>query len=341
MIKEAIAKLVKGIDLSQAEIEATMEEIMTGQALSTQIAAFLTAMRMKGETIDEIAGAAAIMRKHATKITSKRSNLLDTCGTGGDEAHTFNVSTISAFVVAGAGIPVAKHGNRCVSSKCGSADLLKALGVNIDAGPEVVSKCLDEVGIGFLFAPLLHKAMQYAIGPRREIGIRTIFNILGPMTNPAGATHQLLGVYDGELVEPIAKALGKLGSKHALVVHGLDGLDEVTTTDETQVSELKDGKVKSFKISPTDFGIKKAKPDELKGGECDYNIKIAMNILNGREGPQYDIVVLNAGCAIYAADRTEDIGEGIEQARKSIATKSALKKLEQLKEFTNRDISSA
>lgn len=336
MIKEAIAKLVKGIDLSQAEIESAMEEIMTGQALPTQIASFLTAMRMKGETIDEIAGAASIMRKHATKIKTKHSRLLDTCGTGGDEAHTFNVSTIAAFVVAGAGIPVAKHGNRCVSSKCGSADLLKALGVNIDIEPEVVSKCIDEIGIGFLFAPLLHKAMQYAIGPRREIGIRTIFNILGPMTNPAGATHQLLGVYDGELVEPIAKALGKLGSQHALVVHGLDGLDEVTTTDETQVSELKDGKVKSFKISPTDFGIKKANPKDLKGGDCDYNIKITMDILNGKEGPQLDIAVLNAGCAIYSADAAEDIGEGIKLARKSIASNSALKKLEQLKEFTNR-----
>jgi len=336
MIKEVIAKLVKGIDLSQGEVESAMEEIMTGGALPTQIASFLTAMRMKGETIDEIAGAASIMRKHATKIVTKHPYVLDTCGTGGDEAHTFNVSTVAAFVVAGTGIPVAKHGNRCVSSKCGSADLLKAIGVNIEISPEKVSKCIDEVGIGFLFAPLLHKAMQYAIGPRREIGIRTIFNILGPLTNPAGATHQLLGVYDEELVEPIAKALGKLGSRHALVVHGLDGLDEVTTTQESLVSELKDGNVKSFKISPTDFGIKKATLKALQGGEYDYNIKIMTDILNGIEGPQYDIVVLNAGCAIYAADAAEDIGEGIELAKKSIASKSALKKLERLKEFTNR-----
>ncbi|KPK42601.1 MAG: anthranilate phosphoribosyltransferase [Omnitrophica WOR_2 bacterium SM23_29] len=336
MIKEVIAKLVKGADLSQKEVESAMEEIMTGGALPTQIASFLTAMRMKGETIDEIAGAASIMRKHATKIVTKHPYVLDTCGTGGDEAHTFNVSTVAAFVVAGAGIPVAKHGNRCVSSKCGSADLLKAIGVNIEISPEKVSECIDEVGIGFLFAPLLHKAMQYAIGPRREIGIRTIFNILGPMTNPAGATHQLLGVYNDELVEPIAKALGKLGSRHALVVHGLDGLDEVTTTDETSVSELKDGNVKNFKISPTDFGIKKTTLKALQGGEHDYNIKIMTNILNGIEGPQYDIVVLNAGCAIYAADVAEDIGEGIELAKKSITSKSALKKLEQLKEFTNR-----
>lgn len=336
MIKECIAKLVKNIDLSQAEIEDAIEEIMTGQAMPTQIASFLTALRMKGETIEEISGAASVMRRHATKIKTKHPRLLDTCGTGGDEAHTFNVSTVAAFVAAGAGIAVAKHGNRCVSSKCGSADLLKALGVNIDAGPDRVSRCIDEIGIGFLFAPLLHKAMQYAIGPRRDIGIRTIFNILGPMTNPAGAAHQLLGVYDGELTEPIAKALGRLGSKHALVVHGLDGLDEVTTTEETQVSELKDGKVKNFKISPTDFGIKKADPQDLAGGDCDYNIKIATDILNGKEGPRCDIVVLNAGCAIYAADAAEDIGEGIRLARRSVASKAALKKLEQLKELTNK-----
>ncbi|MDP2942157.1 MAG: anthranilate phosphoribosyltransferase, partial [Candidatus Omnitrophota bacterium] len=258
MIKEAIAKLIKRSDLITAEIELTMEEIMTGQATPAQIASFLTALRMKGETIDEIVGAAVIMRKHATKIETKHSVVLDTCGTGGDEAQTFNVSTVAAFVVAGAGIPVAKHGNKSVSSKCGSADLLKALGINIEVKEDVISRCLDEVGIGFLFAPSLHKAMQYAIGPRREIGIRTIFNILGPMTNPAGATHQLLGVYDARLTEPIAKALGRLGSRHALVVHGEDGLDEVTTTDDTQVSELKEGSVKTFKVSPADFGIKKA-----------------------------------------------------------------------------------
>ena len=332
MIREAIAKLVKCEDLSKNEMELAMEEIMTGQASPAQIAAFLTAMRIKGETIEEITGAAEIMRRHATKIKTSHPVVLDTCGTGGDECQTFNVSTITAFVVAGAGVIVAKHGNRSVSSKCGSADLLKALGVNIDAEERTVSKCIDETGIGFLFAPALHKAMQYAIGPRKEIGIRTLFNILGPMTNPAGATNQLLGVYDLELTEPIAKALGRLGSKHALVVHGKDGLDEVTTTDKTQISELKGGRVKTYEISPRDFGIKKAKTGDLKGGEPAENAKIAMDILSGEKGPKYDIVVLNAGCAIYAADKASTIKEGIQLAGESIESGMALGKLQALKE---------
>ena len=335
MIKEAIAKLVKGEDLSRNEMELVMEEIMTGAALPTQIAAFLTAMRIKGETIDEIVGAAEIMRRHATKIRTRHPVILDTCGTGGDERHTFNVSTIAAFTVAGAGVIVAKHGNRSVSSKCGSADLLKALGINIEAEEATVSKCIDEVGIGFLFAPALHKAMQYAIGPRKEIGIRTIFNILGPLTNPAGATNQLLGVYDLGLTEPIAEALGKLGSMHALVVHGRDGLDEVTTADKTRVSELKNCKVKTYEISPGDFGIKKAKKEDLGGGDPSQNAKIAMDILSGGAGPKYDIVVLNAGCAIYAADKASNIKEGIELAVESIESGKALEKLQLLKEATN------
>lgn len=335
MIREAIAKLVKGEDLSKNEIELVMEEIMTGQALPTQIAAFLTAMRIKGETIDEIVGAAEIMRRHATKIKTRHPVVLDTCGTGGDECHTFNVSTVAAFVVAGAGVVVAKHGNRSVSSACGSADLLKALGVNIEAEEHIVSKCIDEVGIGFLFAPALHKAMKYAIGPRREIGIRTIFNILGPMTNPAGATNQLVGVYDAGLTRPMAEALGRLGSRHALVVYGRDGLDEVTTTDKTQVSELKAGKVKTFEVSPRDFGIKKAKPEELRGGDSAENAKIAMDILSGEKGPAYDIVILNAGCAIYTADKAADIKEGIKSAEESIESGAAVGKLQELKEATN------
>ncbi len=332
MIREAIAKLVKCEDLSKNEMELAMEEIMTGQALPTQIAAFLTAMRIKGETIDEITGGAETMRRHATKIKTRHPVVLDTCGTGGDECQTFNVSTITAFVVAGAGVIVAKHGNRSVSSRCGSADLLKALGVNIDAEEQTVSKCIDETGIGFLFAPALHKAMQYAIGPRKEIGIRTIFNILGPMTNPAGATNQLLGVYDPGLTELIAKALGRLGSKHALVVHGKDGLDEVTTTDKTMISELKGGRVKTYEISPRDFGIKKAKAGDLKGGEPAENAKIAMDILSGEKGPKYDIVVLNAGCAIYAADKALSIKEGIRSAEESLESGLALEKLQALKE---------
>ncbi len=335
MIREAISKLVRSEDLTKKEIELTMDEIMTGQALPAQISSFLTAMRMKGETIDEIAGAAGVMRKYATYIRTRHPCVLDTCGTGGDESQTFNVSTVAAFVAAGAGVAVAKHGNKSVSSKCGSADLLNALGVNIDVSEHMVSRCLDELGIGFLFAPALHKAMRYAIGPRKEIGIRTIFNILGPLTNPAKASYQLLGVYDHKLTEPIARALGKLGSRHALVVHGEDGLDEVTTTDITQVSELKNGKVKNYEISPKHFGIKKAKPADLKGGDAAYNAKLAMSILGGETGPQYDIVIFNAGCAIYAADRAQSIKEGIELAGESVESGEALKKLEQLKEVTN------
>lgn len=335
MIKEAIAKLVRGEDLNKKEVELAMEEIMTGQASPAQIAAFLTALRIKGETIDEITGAAEIMRRHATKIKTRHPVILDTCGTGGDESNTFNVSTIAAFVAAGAGVVVAKHGNRSVSSRCGSADLLKALGVNIEAEEHIISKCLDETGIGFLFAPSLHKAMQYAIGPRREIGIRTIFNILGPLTNPAGATNQLLGVYDGKLTGPMAEALGRLGSKHALVVHGEDGLDEATTVGKTTVSELKGGRVKTFEVSPRDFGIKKARPEDLKGADPAGNAKIAMDILTGEKGPKYDIVILNAGCAIYAADKASTVKEGIKAAEESIESGLALGKLQALKEETN------
>lgn len=336
MIREAIAKLVRSEDLSRAEVELAMEEIMTGQALPAQVGSFLTAMRMKGETIEEIVGAAVIMRKYATRIKTGHPVILDTCGTGGDESQTFNVSTIAAFVVAGAGIAVAKHGNRCVSSKCGSADLLKELGVNIETEEHTVSRCLDEIGIGFLFAPVLHKAMRYAAGPRREIGIRTMFNILGPLTNPANATHQLLGVYDYKLTKPLAQALGELGSKHALVVHGDDGLDEVTTSDSTQVSELKGGKVTSYEITPMEFGIRRSKPEELKGGDASQNAKIAIAVLSGEKGPQSDIVIMNAGCAIYAADGAKSIKEGIRAAEESIESGEGLKKLEQLKEATNR-----
>jgi len=335
MIKEAIAKLVSCGDLSRNESGLAMEEIMTGEALPTQIAAFLTAMRMKGETLDEIVGAAEVMRRHVTKIKTKHPVLLDTCGTGGDECSTFNVSTVAAFVAAGAGVIVAKHGNRSVSSKCGSADLLKSLGINIEAEEQIISKCLDETGIGFLFAPALHKAMKYAIEPRRQIGIRTIFNILGPMTNPAGATNQLLGVYDRGLTEPIAEALGKLGSRHALVVHGKDGLDEVTTTSKTQISELKNGRVRTYVVSPRDFGIKRAAPGDLKGGDHSENAKIATDILSGEKGPKYDIVILNAGCAIYAADKASSIKEGVKLAQESIESGMALGKLQSLKEATN------
>lgn len=336
MIKEAIAKLIENKDLPQDIMCQAVEEIMTGKAQPEEIEAFLRGLCAKGESIDEITAAACVMRRHATKIKSASKNILDTCGTGGDGAHTFNISTISALVACGAGITVAKHGNKSVSSKCGSADLLIELGVKIDLEPEEVEACLAEIGIGFLYAPLLHKAMKYAMPVRKKMGIRTIFNILGPLTNPAGAPFQLLGVYDVKFIEPLANVLKNLGSKHVLVVHGDDGLDEVTTTAQTQISELKDGRVKTYKIEPTEFRIKKARPEDLKGGGAPFNAKLTQDILKGKGGSQRDIVLLNAGCAIYAADKVSSIKEGIARAAESIDSGEALKKLELLKEFTNK-----
>ncbi|MFH1245519.1 MAG: anthranilate phosphoribosyltransferase [Candidatus Omnitrophota bacterium] len=336
MIKEAIARLIEQKDLTADLMSKAQEEIMKGEALPSQIAAFLVALRFKGETIEEITAGAQIMRKYATKIKSADKGLLDTCGTGGDESGTFNISTLSALVACGAGITVAKHGNKSVSSRCGSADLLIELGVQIDLTPAQIEECMRQAGFGFLYAPLLHQAMKYAAPVRRELGIRTIFNILGPLTNPAGAACQLLGVYDQRLTEVLARTLKNLGARHVLVVHGEDGLDEVTTTGYTQVAELKGGKVKVYKIYPADFGIKKAGLNDLRGGDAKDNAKIAEQILKGAPGPQRDIVLLNAGCAIYAADRAGSIKEGIEQARTSIDTQSALHKLELLREVSNK-----
>jgi anthranilate phosphoribosyltransferase len=275
------------------------------------------------------------MRQHATRIGCSRGNILDTCGTGGDRSQTFNISTISALVAAGAGAVVAKHGNRAVSSRCGSADLLKELGVNIEASVGVVEKCLKEIGIAFLFAPLLHESMKYAAPIRREIGIRTIFNILGPMTNPACAKHHLLGVFNAGLTRPLASALGKLGSRHVLVVCGRDGLDEITTTAETTVSELKNGRVKTYRIKPSDFGIKRARSADLKGQDPGFNARLTLDLLNGKKGPQRDIVVLNAGAALYAADMAKSIKDGIALAQESIDGLKAKGKLEALKRLTN------
>lgn len=334
MIREAIAKLVEKKDLTPAEMMQTMEEIMTGQALPTQIASFLTALRMKGETADEITAAAEVMRKHVTRIKVDAKIIFDACGTGGDCLHTFNISTIASLVVAGAGVTVAKHGNRSVSSKCGSADLLEALGVNIEAGPEITEKCLKEVGIGFLFAPKLHPAMKFAAPVRRELGIRTIFNILGPLTNPAGATHQILGVYDKNLGEKIATVLGNLGCVHALVVHGLDGLDEVSTTSDTLIWESKNGQLKNYQIKPEDFGIKRTTLEKLKSGDVNTNKQIALDVLDGKKGVFNDIVVLNAGCGLYAADRVKNIQEGINLAREVVETGKAREKLQRLRELS-------
>jgi anthranilate phosphoribosyltransferase len=336
MIKEAIAMLKQKKDLDRDTMSRAMEEIMKGEATPAQIEAFLMGLRLKGETVEEITAAAECMRRHVTKIKSKEESLLDTCGTGGDKTGTFNISTISALVAAGAGITVAKHGNRAVSSKCGSADLLIELGVKVDIEPERIEACLDKVGFGFLYAPLLHKAMKYATPVRRKMGVRTIFNILGPLTNPAGASFQLLGVYNASLTNVLAEVLKSLGAEHVLVVHGFDGLDEVTTTGRTQISELKNGTVKTYSISPEDFAIDPAQAQSLQGGDAAFNAGLAYDILKGKTGPARDIVLLNAGCAIYAAGKASSIKKGIDMAAEAIDSGRAMEKLDRLKKFTNK-----
>ena len=335
MIREAISKVVDGEDLSREEAVTTMTEIMSGDATPAQIACFITALRLKGETVDEITGCASAMREKVTRIEAKADLLVDTCGTGGDGAHTFNISTTAALVAAGAGLHIAKHGNRSVSSRSGSADVLKALGVNIEADAATVARCVDEVGIGFLFAPMLHPAMKYAIGPRREIGIRTIFNILGPLTNPAGAQVQVLGVYDAGLTGTLANVLKNLGSQHVFVVHGSDGLDEITITGKTYVSELVDGQVRSFVIDPEDFGISKADMSGLVGGTAEENAQMTLDILRGEEGPRRDIVLLNSAAAIVAGGKAANLIEGIQVAAESIDSGKAMEKLELLKKASN------
>ena len=329
-IQEAIAKVIEGADLSRDEMADAMNQIMSGEATDAQIGAFLIALRVKGECVDEIAGAASVMREKATPIVTKHDVIVDTCGTGGDHSGTFNISTTAAFVAAGAGLCVAKHGNRAATSQSGSADVLSALGVNIEASPETVSRCLDDVGIGFLFAISLHGAMKYAIGPRREIGARTIFNALGPLSNPAGATRQVVGVYSAALIETLAGVLGTLGSERAFVVHGSDGLDEMTLTGLTRVSELRNGSVSTYDVSPGDFGLAQASADALKGGDADYNAEITRSILNGEEGPRRDIVLLNAAAAIVAGDKARDLNEGVQVAAEVIDSGKALEKLEGL-----------
>ena len=335
MIREAIQKVVVGDTLTEAEMVGTMNEIMEGETTDAQIACFLTALRLKGETIEEITGAARVMRAKATPVPTKHLLVVDTCSTGGTGLNHFNISTTSAIVTAGAGVPVAKHGNRGVTRQSGSANVLMALGVNIEIGPEHVGQCIDEVGIGFLFAPALHGAMKYAIGPRREIGIRTIFNALGPLTNPAGAQAQVLGVYAPELTETHANVLNNLGCQHAFVVRGDDGLDDITTTTTTRVSELRNGAVETYTLDPTTLGIPKAEPEALLGGTPEENAKIIVDILKGEGGPKRDIVVLNAGAAIVASGKADSLETGIELASESIDSGAALAKLEGLKSVSN------
>lgn len=341
MIKNAIQKLVNGESLSNEEIMGAMNCIMNGEATQAQIGSFMTALRIKGETIEEITGCARVMRDKAEKITLDLDYYIDTCGTGGDGAKTFNVSTASAFVAAAGGVHVAKHGNRSVSSKSGSADVLEALGAKIDLSPYQVKKCIENVGIGFLFAPSFHKSMKHAAGPRRELGIRTIFNILGPLTNPAGAAGQVLGVYDSKLTEPVANVLLNLGIERALVFNGNDGVDEITTTTSTRVSELKDRSVNNYEFNPEQYGIKKARLDDIKGGDAAVNAEIIRNIFKGAQGPERDIVVVNSAAALYVGKKVDSLEEGIEKAQQIIDSGLVLNKLQEFIEYTNALVSDA
>ena len=336
MIIKAASILSEKKDLTALQMKRVMEEIMTGKADTPQIVSFLRALSKKGETVEEVAVAVRMMRHYAIKIKPDHKVVLDTCGTGGDTKGTFNISTAAAFVACAAGITVAKHGNRSISSFCGSADILEALGVDINMDKYKIERCLNVVGIAFLFAQNFHPAMKYVMSARKAIGKRTIFNILGPLSNPAGATHQLIGVYERRWTKILALVLKDLGSKHALIVHGEDGLDEITTTGYTYICEVKGGQAHSHKIHPDDFGIKKTKLADLIGGSAGDNAAILMDILAGRRSAKRDIVVLNAGAAIYAADKASSIGEGIKLAAGAIDSGMAMEKLELLKEYSRK-----
>jgi anthranilate phosphoribosyltransferase len=332
MIKECLAKLVRREDLSEDEMIGTTNQIMEGQASPAQIGSFLTALRLKGETVDEITGAARVMREKSLKVNFKAPVVMDTCGTGGDGSHTFNISTTAAFIVAAAGIPVAKHGNRAMSSRCGSADVLEALGVKVDLPPERVEFCLKETGIGFLFAPVFHLAMKHAVGPRRELGFRTVFNLLGPLTNPAGANCQLVGVFEPQLTNTVAKVLDRLGVERAVVVHGGGGLDELSLDGVNKASILKDGKIVDVEFTAADFGLISASKEAIKGEGPTENARITENILKGiEEGPRLEIVLLNTAAALLAADLVSDFKEGVSLAQKLISQGKAYAKLEQLR----------
>jgi len=336
MLKSAISKLVEGKNLTEEEIMGAMKCIMDGEATDAQIGSFMTALRIKGETIEEITGCAKVMREKADGIVPEVDYFIDTCGTGGDCSNTFNISTAAAFVAAAGGVPVAKHGNRSVSSGSGSADVLESLGVNIKLSPVQVKECIEEVGIGFLFAPVFHKSMKHAAGPRKELGIRTIFNILGPLTNPAKAKGQVLGVFDGRMTEPVARVLVNLGIEKALVIHGNDGLDEITTTTETMVSEIKDREIVSYRISPEKFGMKAAAGSDISGGSPEENAEIIMSIFRGEKGPRRDIVVMNSAAALYVGKAAQSLEEGVKRAENIIDSGLATAKLESLVRFTRQ-----
>ena len=334
-IQTAIKTVIGGHDLARPEMTAVMQQIMTGECTPAQIGGFLVGLRMKGETVDEITAAATVMRKLSTRVTVDSEFLVDTCGTGGDASGSFNISTASAIVAAAAGARVAKHGNRSVSSKSGSADVLEAAGVNLDINPEAVGACIDEVGVGFMFAQKHHSAMRHAIGPRKEMAVRTIFNVLGPLTNPAGAPNQVVGVFDGDLVEPVAQVLKQLGSEHVMVVHADDGMDEIRISAKTLVAELKNGEVSSYSISPTDFGIEMADLSELKVDGVEQSLAMIQSVLSNTAGPALDIVIMNAGAAIYVSGIADSLEEGIAKARSAIAEGKASRVLTQLVTKTN------
>lgn len=334
-MQQAIKRVTEHQDLSAEEMTSVMRTIMTGEASAAQIGGFLIGLRMKGETVDEIAAAAKVMRELASGVNVIGQHVVDIVGTGGDSSNTFNVSTACTFVVAAAGGTVAKHGNRSVSSKSGSADLLEAAGVNLELTPQQVEHCIHEVGVGFMFAPKHHSAMKHAIGPRREMGVRTIFNILGPLTNPAAAPNQLLGVFSDELVQPLAEVLKKLGSQHVLVVHAEDGMDEISVASATQVAELKEGTITNYVIEPEQFGIPRSGLESLVVNNADESLKIINAVLDNQKGPARDIVMLNAGAAIYAADLVDSLEAGIKKADEVIASGAAKEKLNALVEVSN------
>jgi anthranilate phosphoribosyltransferase len=341
LIREAIQLLVDRKDLPFELAQQSMREIMAGEATPSQIGAFLTSLRMKGEAIDEITALAMVMRENAVRISPHvNGRTVDTCGTGGDRLKTFNVSTAAALVAAGAGVAVAKHGNRSVTSKCGSADVLEAVGVNLNVAPITVQKAIEQVGIGFMFAPAFHPAMKNAIVPRREIGIRTVFNILGPLTNPANANAQVLGVYNSKLVEPIAQVLLKLGTEEAMVVHGVEGLDEISTIGKTKLAWLKNGQVTRMEITPQDLNLKQAQPNEISGFDIDQNAKLLVNIVNGKEtgnSTRLQMVLANAAAAIVVGGKADELAYGVEAGEEAIASGRAYEKLKQLIELTNGD----
>jgi anthranilate phosphoribosyltransferase len=333
MIKEAISMLIAGQSLTTEQAATVMREIMEGEATPAQIGAFLTALRLKGETVEEIVGLARTMREKAVHVNTGVS-LVDTCGTGGDNSNTFNISTAAAIVAAAAGVRIAKHGNRAMSSQCGSADVLEALGVRIDLTADQVAKCIEHTGIGFLFAPVFHPAMKHAAAPRREIGIRTVFNILGPLTNPARAKAQVLGVADISLAEKLAMALSELGCYHALVVHGEDGLDEITTAARTFIYEVKEGRTTTYTIAPEELALPRASKEQFKGSTPQENASLLRTILSGYKGPQRDVVLANAAAALFVGGKVETLREGVSAAARAIDSGQALQKLEELISFT-------